>query len=420
MERKPLSKLIIVLPLFLGNYFLPFYDERANLINNHPFGVDEIKLISGVNCPEISVTTLKKLKRILHKEATTLDPRVINAALVTLKCATLQHTLKNNILVIIDYSLPSNEKRLWVFDLNANKLLFHTYVSHGIRSGTLLSKYFSNNFNSKASSIGIFNADKIYYGRHGPSLRLEGLERNFNDNANSRAIVMHGAWYVDENFIKKYGRAGRSWGCPAIPSDHVKQIINTIQNGSLFVVYYPNNNWFSKSNFLNCDRNFLKQNINPFEKSINFSISDDELHEGILFADKNNNSKHIDSDPVPVMTADDYQRIFNKNAPLSRMLRRQINNAEYIVLTDSDLKTISTSNNIINLNSIFFVVPEVKMSHGYYGTEFKFIPMGKIKEIKSNLDVAGKNPAPSYTIYFEEKSPINLRFTSHFIRWIGL
>ena len=105
------------------------------------------------------------------------------------------------------------------------KLLFHTYVSHGITSGTLLTNYFSNKYNSKASSIGVYKTEKAYYGREGLSLRLDGLDRSFNDNASNRSVVMHGGWYVDEHFIKKYGRPGRSWGCPALPLNFINPLL---------------------------------------------------------------------------------------------------------------------------------------------------------------------------------------------------
>jgi hypothetical protein len=151
------------------------------------------------------VDELSDINNMLQKEANTLNASVIQKVLTTLKCSLEYNVNHNNILTIIDYSLPSSEKRLWVFDLKEKKLLFHTYVSHGIKSGTLLSNYFSNKYNSKASSIGVYKTNKTYYGRDGLSLRLDGLDSGFNDNASNRYVVMHGGWYVNEPFIKKYG-----------------------------------------------------------------------------------------------------------------------------------------------------------------------------------------------------------------------
>src|SRR3990167_1660194 len=135
---------------------------------------------------------------MLHAQIPALNTNKIEVIMRALKCANKNDIKHNPILTLIDYSLPSNKKRLWVFDLSENKLLFHTYISHGINSGTLLSTYFSNKFNSKASSIGVFNTEKAYRGRHGTSLKLYGLDQKFNDNAYNRFIVMHGAWYVEK------------------------------------------------------------------------------------------------------------------------------------------------------------------------------------------------------------------------------
>ena len=114
---------------------------------------------------------------MLHQNAPALNTEAVNKVLTTLKCASKYNIKHNNILTIIDFSLPSSAKRLWVFDLAKNKLLFHTHVSHGIKSGSLLSNYFSNKVNSKASSIGVYNTEKAYFGRHGLSLKLYGLDK---------------------------------------------------------------------------------------------------------------------------------------------------------------------------------------------------------------------------------------------------
>lgn len=368
--------------------------------------------------------TLDEIKVMLEEKAENLNSAVINKVLTTLKCTNQLNIEHNNILTIIDYSLPSNEKRLWVFDLKEKKLLFYTYVSHGIRSGTLISNYFSNVNNSKASSIGVYKTEKTYYGRDGLSLRLDGLDRGFNDNASNRYVVMHGGWYVDENFVKKYGRTGRSWGCPAVPPNLTEPIINTIKDKSLFVIYYPNENWFVKSKFLNCHNLSATKNTSNVPPDIKLKAVENDYREPILFADLNKNNKHEENEPIVVMAADNYERIFHSRAPLERMLRRQINQMEYIALSNTEFKELlrtngNTLNNQDGLSAVHFVIPVIKMNRGYYETHMTMVNLGKIKEIQLN-DSGNQTDARNFTINFEARSNVYLKSTSHFIRWLGL
>lgn len=365
---------------------------------------------------------LSDIKEMLHQEAPSLKEPVINKVLTTLKCAMEYNVDRNNILTIIDYSLPSNEKRLWVFDLNDKKLLFNTYVSHGIKSGTLFTSNFSNKFNSKASSMGVYKTEKAYYGREGLSLRLDGLDVTFNDNASNRSVVMHGGWYVDEQFIKRYGRPGRSWGCPALPLDLYQSIINTIKNSSLMVAYYPSENWFEKSKFLNCDR-VKSATKSIVSRSENLSVTNDEHRDDVLFANTSGKVKHADDNPIVAMSADNYERIFHTQAPLERMLRRQINHAEYIALSNSefhDLAVRSEGSHKEDLSAINFVVPVIVMVRGYYETQMKIVDMGKIKGIRFTDDVSKKEPVSNYLVSFETRPSISLKPTNRFIRWVGL
>lgn len=158
--------------------------------------------------------------------------------------------INKGIITIIDYSQLSSEKRLWVIDLYKHKVLFNTYVAHGKYSGEDQTVNFSNRSGSLESSIGLYLTKNTYFGHDGYSLVLEGLDKGFNDQAESRHIVMHGANYVNENMIKSHGRIGRSWGCPAVPINLAPSIIKTIENGSLIVAYYPNQNWLNKSVYL--------------------------------------------------------------------------------------------------------------------------------------------------------------------------
>ena len=149
----------------------------------------------------------------------------------------LESKCKKNLLTIIDYSLSSSEKRLFLVDLKEERLVYHTYVAHGKNTGLDTAKYFSNTLDSKQTSLGFFITGKTYYGKNGYSLKLIGMESGINDLAEERAIVIHGANYVSKNFISQHGRLGRSWGCPALPSELNQEIIDLIKNGSLVFSY---------------------------------------------------------------------------------------------------------------------------------------------------------------------------------------
>lgn len=153
-------------------------------------------------------------------------------------------------LTIIDFSKASTEKRFFLIDLKEKKLLFNTYVAHGRNSGNNFAENFSNVEGSLKSSLGFFVTSKTYYGKHGYSMRLKGMEKLFNSNAEERAIVVHGADYVSEPFIKKHGRLGRSWGCPAISRDISSDVINLIKDGTCLFIYSDDPNYLASSALL--------------------------------------------------------------------------------------------------------------------------------------------------------------------------
>lgn len=144
----------------------------------------------------------------------------------------------NDKLTVIDFTLPSTEKRLWVFDLDDQQLLFHTYVAHGQGTGRNMARHFSNTPQSHQSSLGFFRTGDTYIGKHGLSLYLDGLEQGINDNARDRYIVIHGADYVSTDFIGTHGRLGRSHGCPALPRELSDPIIETIKGESCLFIYH--------------------------------------------------------------------------------------------------------------------------------------------------------------------------------------
>jgi hypothetical protein len=162
----------------------------------------------------------------------------------------LGQNLRSQILTVIDFSLPSTAKRLWVIDPVKGLILNHTLVSHGRNSGELLAKNFSNRPESYQSSLGFYKTGETYQGKHGYSLRLDGLEKGFNDQARNRAIVIHGADYAKEEFAKSTGRLGRSLGCPALPPELSALVIDLIKNGSLLFIYGKDPNYLTQSELL--------------------------------------------------------------------------------------------------------------------------------------------------------------------------
>ncbi len=158
---------------------------------------------------------------------------------------------KKNIITIIDFSKPSTDKRFFVIDLKNKCILYTCFTAHGKNTGGNYAKSFSNQKESLKSSPGFYLTAETYSGIHGYSLKLDGLEKNINDNAREREIVIHGAEYVSEDFIKKYGRLGRSWGCPALPVEISKEIIDLISDGSCLFIYADDTNYLENSVFIN-------------------------------------------------------------------------------------------------------------------------------------------------------------------------
>jgi len=158
--------------------------------------------------------------------------------------------IQKDILTLVDFSLSSNVKRLWVIDLTTNTILYNSLVAHGRNTGEEFATSFSNDASSFKSSLGFYVTGEIYQGKHGKSLKLDGLEKGVNDKARERGVVMHAADYVSNAFIKNNKRLGRSQGCPAIPVELTKDIINTIKNKSCLFIYHPSRNYIDVSKLL--------------------------------------------------------------------------------------------------------------------------------------------------------------------------
>jgi len=184
----------------------------------------------------------------------TVWPRqeVMDLAVRAYSCGKSAGVFDGDLLTVIDYSLPSSAKRLWVLDLDRKRVLFHELVAHGENSGDNYAVDFSNQPGSLKSSIGVFRTEDVYRGGNGYSLRLSGLEPGVNDLAMERRIVMHGAAYVSPRSVSMLGRLGRSWGCPALPTGVHRRVIDLIKGGTAVFAYYPDARWLRQSRFLSC------------------------------------------------------------------------------------------------------------------------------------------------------------------------
>jgi hypothetical protein len=178
---------------------------------------------------------------------------VVEVAMRAYRCGRQLGQFDKALLGVIDYSLPSSEPRLWVIDMESERVLFHERVTHGRGSGELLARKFSNRPGSFESSIGVFRTDRPYRGRHGYSLNLRGLEPGFNDQAFARRIVIHGADYATSEHLARFGRLGRSHGCPVVDPRVTQRLIDSMKEGAALVAYYPDSDWLSGSRYLNCD-----------------------------------------------------------------------------------------------------------------------------------------------------------------------
>jgi hypothetical protein len=210
-------------------------------------------LVAALFTPKIGSASSASFARADFDETAigTIEKDVFDLALSAASCAVRAgDAAAPSTLTVIDYSKPSTEKRLWVFDLKSRELIYEELVAHGQGTGANMATAFSNNDESHQTSIGLFRTDTPYVGKNGYSLRLDGLDRGFNDRARERAIVMHGAPYVSESFVKANGRLGRSWGCPAVSAAVAREMIDRVKGGGLVFAYYPNAEWLKTSKYL--------------------------------------------------------------------------------------------------------------------------------------------------------------------------
>jgi len=213
----------------------------------------------GVAKPDRVAVQLAALSNI----APDADPGVLALALEARQCALDHGDVSNESrLAVIDYSVPSTERRMWVFDLAAQdkpELLYHEYVAHGQGSGGNVPTRFSNEDGTHATSLGLFRTAETYYGSNGYSLRMDGMDPGFNDNARRRAIVIHGADYVNPAAARGMGRLGRSWGCPALRQAVAHDMIDVLKDGNLVFSYADNDKWLERGKSFACDGRSAQQ-----------------------------------------------------------------------------------------------------------------------------------------------------------------
>jgi hypothetical protein len=205
-----------------------------------------------IACLTAAPAIASSLADTLRALAPGASPHALQLAARALACAARAGEPAAERLAVIDYSKPSTEPRMWVFDLHSRQLLFKELVAHGRGSGEEEATRFSNRPQSFASSLGLFRTLETYDGRNGYSLRLEGLDRGLNDRAYDRAIVIHGADYVSEDFIQQTGRLGRSHGCPAVRQSVARPLIDTLKNDQYLFAYHPRGEVAERKAYANC------------------------------------------------------------------------------------------------------------------------------------------------------------------------
>ena len=249
MKRQLKGFYLLVSSVIIAILHLPFASGKAPHIK--PAWPPEL---STPNSPRDSASFLVSARSVydsLHLDIAGLSRKAFECAQTGWTKLMSQGKLMNqSVIAIIDFSQPSNKKRLFILDMNNYKVLFNTLVAHGKNSGKEWATRFSNQPSSYKSSPGFYITGDTYSGSNGYSLKLEGVEAGINDKAQRRAIVMHGADYVDESWIDMQGYIGRSEGCPAVPSREASSIIDAIRNGTCLFIYAPDTRYLNRSSLL--------------------------------------------------------------------------------------------------------------------------------------------------------------------------
>ena len=237
--------------IFLG--FMLLFSVNENLVNRtyqiNSFTTNVVKPIAMVKNEAYNIKEKSELLYCdIQLDGFSLpELEIFTKAFEGYTALETQGKIKNNILTIIDFSLSSTKDRMWLIEKKKKKVILQTLVSHGIKSGKEFAKSFSNQNESYKSSLGFYLTGETYIGKHGISLKLDGLEFGLNDKARERAVVIHGAEYVSKKLAIKQGYLGRSQGCPAVATAIAPKLIHTIKNKSVLFIYHPTRMYVNKS-----------------------------------------------------------------------------------------------------------------------------------------------------------------------------
>jgi hypothetical protein len=258
IQKIPIMRKVFIVLLFsivcFSFHQLPAVKSNRNLPSMSVQLIADYEETKGLLTHVNFEDSLKQLYNTIDLQAYGLDYSVFRLGMVGYYSLDLSGSLnEKRIISIIDFSKPSTKKRFYTIDLANGKVLYHTYVAHGKNTGENMATKFSNRQHSNQSSLGFYVTGETYIGSKGYSLRLDGKDPSYNDNIRSRAVVMHDADYVSESWIKRYGRLGRSQGCPALPKEISRKVIDTIKGRTTIFAYYPDESYLSASPNLKLD-----------------------------------------------------------------------------------------------------------------------------------------------------------------------
>lgn len=270
MRKITLLTLLVTSFFFLSDNSLTAVEQPSptftgDLVSSRGAAAGDKAIITRANFEE----HLRQLHGELKLQALNLDYKVFRLAMVGYYALQKEGTLNSKELItIIDFSRPSTDKRFYTIDLKKKEVKYHTYVAHGRNTGQNIATKFSNTPHSNQSSLGFYVTGETYVGSKGYSLRLDGKDGSFNDKIRSRAVVIHAAEYATESWIKRYGRLGRSQGCPALPPDLAKAVIDTIKDKTAIFTYYPDADYLNASRYLRVNDLFDKLDKDPIQLAV--------------------------------------------------------------------------------------------------------------------------------------------------------
>ncbi|HET9226799.1 MAG TPA: murein L,D-transpeptidase catalytic domain family protein [Thermoanaerobaculia bacterium] len=240
--------ILLTLATVSSGYYLPDVSQAEAAPAPAP-----VQVAVPAAAPAAQPAVINPATVLMAKGVEGLNPKVLAMALDSVACAKTEGVSgSEKLLTVIDYSLPSTERRLWVLDLERGEVLFNELVAHGQGTGEKHATRFSNLNDSHQTSLGLFVTGGTYTGGNGYSLKLKGLHKGFNDRAEERHIVMHGAWYVSDAQARAQGRIGRSWGCPALSEEMAPKVIDTIKGGSFVFSYGGDEDWLQSVSSNTC------------------------------------------------------------------------------------------------------------------------------------------------------------------------